>query len=135
MAVILGLITLVAAFNIVGTLTMVVRDKQREIGILKAMGLKASAVRRIFVLQGAAIGLAGTAAGLAIGIAAGLALGRYGLIPLDPQVYFIDHLPVRMEAGDIVAITLVSLAIATIATIYPATQAARLYPVEAIRSE
>lgn len=135
MAVILGLITLVAAFNIVGTLTMVVRDKQREIGILKAMGLKASAVRRIFLMQGAVIGVVGTATGLVLGIAAGLALGRYGLIPLDPQVYFIDHLPVRMEAFDIVMIAVASLAIATLATVYPAMQAARLYPVEAIRSE
>lgn len=135
MAVILGLISLVAAFNIVGTLTMVVRDKQREIGILKAMGLRASAVRRVFLVQGAVIGLVGTAIGLVIGIAAGLALGKYRLIPLDPSVYFIDHLPVLMVPGDIALIIVASLGIATLATLYPATQAAKLYPVEAIRSE
>ncbi len=135
MAVILGLISLVAAFNIVGTLTMVVRDKQREIGILKAMGLRASAVRRVFLLQGAVIGSVGTGMGLALGVGAGLAVGKYRLIPLDPQVYFIDHLPVLMEPRDIALIVLASLAIATLATVYPATQAARLYPVEAIRSE
>ena len=135
MAVILGLITLVAAFNIVSTLTMVVRDKQREIGILKAMGLTAAAVRRIFLVQGIAIGAAGTGIGLALGIAAGLAVDRWHLIALDPQIYFIDHLPVLMQWTDMAAITLTSLAIATLATIYPAGQAARLYPVEAIRSE
>jgi lipoprotein-releasing system permease protein len=135
MGVILGLITLVAAFNIVGTLTMVVRDKQREIGILKAMGLRASAIRRVFLLQGAVIGIAGTAIGLAIGVAAGFAMERYHLIALDPEVYFIDHLPVRLEVADIVITTVVSLFIAALATIYPSARAANLFPVEAIRSE
>jgi lipoprotein-releasing system permease protein len=135
MGVILGLITLVAAFNIVGTLTMVVRDKQREIGILKAMGLRASAVRRVFLLQGAVIGAVGTAIGLALGIAAGLSVEQYHLITLDPEVYFIDHLPVRLQLGDILITTVTSLLISALATIYPASRAAKLYPVEAIRSE
>jgi lipoprotein-releasing system permease protein len=135
MGVILGLITLVAAFNIVSTLTMVVRDKQREIGILKAMGLRAAAVRRIFLLQGAVIGLVGTGLGLGLGLVAGALLDRYHLITLDPQVYFIDHLPVRTEPLDIAMIVSASLVVATLATLYPAARAARLYPVDAIRSE
>lgn len=135
MTVILLLIVIVAAFNIVSTLTMVVRDKTREIGILKAMGLRAGSVRNVFLLQGAVIGLVGTLIGLLVGIATGIALDRYRLIPLNPQIYFIDHLPVSMQILDTVVIVLASVTIATIATLYPARQAARLFPVEAIRHE
>jgi len=135
MAVILGLISLVAAFNIVSTLTMVVRDKQREIGILKAMGLGSAAVRRVFLWQGAVIGCVGTLIGLALGLGTGVVLDRYRLITLDPQVYFIDHLPVLTDPLEVVAIALLSVAVATAATMFPARQAAGLYPVEAIRSE
>jgi lipoprotein-releasing system permease protein len=135
MSVIVSLIIIVAAFNIVSTLTMVVRDKTREIGILKAMGLPAASVRRIFLVQGLVIGVAGTVTGLAIGVTAGWAIGRYRLISLDPQIYFIDHLPVQMRPFDVVLIVVLGVAVATLATLYPATQAARLYPIEAIRSE
>ena len=135
MTVILLLIVLVAAFNIVSTLTMVVRDKTREIGILKAMGLRARSVRNVFLAQGLVIGLAGTACGLALGVALGLALDRYRLIPLDPQIYFIDHLPVAMQFADTAVIVVASVAIAMLATVYPARQASRLFPVEAIRHE
>jgi lipoprotein-releasing system permease protein len=89
----------------------------------------------VFLLQGAVIGLVGTAVGLVIGIGAGIALDRYHLIPLNPQIYFIDHLPVSMQWLDTVLIVAASVVIATIATLYPARQAARLYPVEAIRHE
>ncbi len=135
MSVILLLIVVVAAFNIVSTLTMVVTDKTREIGILKAMGLSAASVRRVFFIQGLAIGLVGTAGGLAVGLGAALALERFQLIRLDPSVYFIDHLPVATDPTDIVITVLASLAIAALATVYPAAQAARLYPIEAIRHE
>lgn len=135
MAVILLLITLVAAFNIVSNLTMVVADKTREIGILKAMGMKSRSVRRIFLAQGAVIGVAGTLMGLALGLAVAVGLGRYKLIRLDPSVYFIDHLPVATELLDVVITVVASIAIAILATLYPAHQAARLYPIEAIRHE
>lgn len=135
MTFILLLIVLVAAFNIVSTLTMVVTDKTKEIGILRAMGMPAKSVARIFFAQGLVIGLVGTVAGLVIGLAASLALNRYKLIKLDPSVYFIDHLPASTQRSDVALIVLASLVIAAIATIYPARQAARLFPVEAIRHE
>ncbi|MCC6319583.1 MAG: ABC transporter permease [Gemmatimonadaceae bacterium] len=135
MGVILLLIVLVAAFNIVSNLTMVVTDKTREIGILKAMGMTARSVRRIFLAQGLTIGLVGTTIGLTLGLAVSAALGTYKLIRLDPSVYFIDHLPVATEVGDVTFTIIASIAIAGIATLYPAHQAARLFPIEAIRHE
>jgi len=135
MGVILLLIVLVAAFNIVSTLTMVVADKTKEIGILKAMGMPAKSIRRIFFAQGLVIGVVGTVGGLILGFAAALALDKYQFIKLDPQVYFIDHLPVSTQPSDVMWIVLASIAIAAIATLYPAIQASRLFPIEAIRHE
>jgi lipoprotein-releasing system permease protein len=133
MSFILMLIIVVAAFNIVGTLTMVVTDKTKEIGILRAMGMPARSIRRIFLAQGFLIGLVGTALGLTLGLGAAFALDRLKLIPLDPQVYFIDHLPVARQPVDIAVTAVASLLIAALATIYPALQASRLLPVEAMR--
>ena len=135
MGVILLLIVLVAAFNIVSTLTMVVTDKTREIGILKAMGLPARSVRRIFFLQGLVIGLVGTLGGMVLGLILSVALGHYKLIRLDPSVYFIDHLPVATEPLDVLLTVAASVAVAAVATLYPASQAAKLYPIDAIRHE
>jgi lipoprotein-releasing system permease protein len=135
MGVILLLIVLVAAFNIVSTLTMVVADKTKEIGILKAMGMPARSIRRIFFAQGLVIGVVGTVLGLILGFGAALALDKYQFIKLDAQVYFIDHLPVSTQPTDVMWIVLASIAIAAIATVYPSIQASRLFPIEAIRHE
>ena len=135
MGVILLLIVLVAAFNIVSTLTMVVADKTKEIGILKAMGMPAKSIRRIFFAQGVVIGVVGTFLGLIIGFGAAIGLDKYKFIKLDPQVYFIDHLPVATQPEDVIMIVLASIAIAAIATLYPSIQASRLFPLEAIRHE
>jgi lipoprotein-releasing system permease protein len=129
------LICVVAAFNVVGTLTMVVRHKTREIGILLAMGMPRGAIRRVFVAQGLFIGLVGTAVGAVLGFTLGAAVNRGHLIPIDPSVYFIDHLPVLAEPMDAVVVILASLVIATLAPLYPSVQAAGLDPVTAIRSE
>jgi lipoprotein-releasing system permease protein len=133
MTLILMLVILVAAFNIVGTLTMVVADKTKEIGILRAMGMSASSIRRIFFAQGIMIGVVGTVLGLALGLIAAVALDTFKLIPLNPEVYFIDHLPVARQPLDIAVTVVASLMIAAIATVYPALQASRLLPVEAMR--
>jgi lipoprotein-releasing system permease protein len=135
MAVILLLIVLVAAFNIVSTLTMTVGDRTKEIGILRAMGMTAGQVRRIFVAQGVVVGVVGTALGAFGGVLLAAAVGRYHLISLDPTVYFIDHLPVDLAPTDVVTVIVASLAIAALATVYPSSQAAKLEPVEAIRHE
>lgn len=135
MRVIVLLIVLVAAFNIVSTLTMVVKDKAKEIGILKALGLTSRGVRRIFLVQGMVIGFVGTMIGTVLGLVIGIAIDRFQLFRLDPQVYFIDHLPVRILPFDVAWIVLASMAIATAATLHPASQAGKLYPVEAIRHE
>ncbi len=135
MSVILGLIIIVAAFNIVSTLTMVVSDKTREIGILKAMGMTAPRIRRIFLAQGMVIGVVGTGLGVILGILAGIAVGEGGLIRLEPEVYYIDHLPVAIDPLDVIMVLLASIAVATLATLYPSQQASRLSPIDAIRHD
>jgi lipoprotein-releasing system permease protein len=135
MGLIIFFIMVVAAFNIVGTLTMVVTDKTREIGILRAMGLTSASVGRIFLVQGAVIGGVGTALGLMLGLSVAYVVDRSGWVRINPAVYFIDHLPVHIEWMDVGVVLLASLAIAVCATLYPSRSAAALTPVEAIRHE
>lgn len=135
MAVILSLIILVAAFNIISTLIMVVTDKTREIGILKSMGLTDRRVLRLFILQGLTIGLVGTALGTIGGLGLVWILDRYKLISLPGDVYLVDSLPLALNPSDLVLIMVTSVLIAFAATIHPARQAARLQPVEAIRHD
>lgn len=135
MGLILLLIVIVAAFNIVGTLTMVVTDKTREIGILRAMGLSAKSVYKIFVIQGIIVGLVGTVTGAIAGIAVAQLFDRGRFISLDPSVYFIDHLPIKVQPFDSMLIIFASIVVATVATLYPSRRAAELAPVEAIRHE
>jgi lipoprotein-releasing system permease protein len=135
MGLIIFFIMVVAAFNIVGTLTMVVADKTREIGILRAMGLTSPAVARVFLLQGAVIGGFGTAIGLIIGLTVAYVVDKSGLVRINPAVYFIDHLPVHVEVRDVFVVVAASLAIAVLATLYPSRSASGLTPVDAIRHE
>jgi lipoprotein-releasing system permease protein len=135
MGLVVFLICVVAAFNVVGMLTMVVRDKTREIGILLAMGLRRESIRRIFLAQGVLIGLWGTVIGVVAGIVLGGLVDGGQLIRIDPSVYFIDHLPVRIEFRDAAFVVAASLLVAALAPLYPAIQASRLDPVTAIRYE
>jgi len=135
MGLILFLIVVVAAFNIVSTLVMVVVDRRSEIGILKSMGMSDTQVLRAFVLQGFAIGVLGTFLGTTFGLFLSWVLYRFEIIQIPPDIYFIERLPISINPMDVVLIVVVSLLISLAATIYPALQAARLQPVEAIRHE
>jgi lipoprotein-releasing system permease protein len=135
MYLILTLIVVVAAFNIVSTLVMVVVDRTREIGILKSMGMTDRMILRIFMLQGLAIGIIGTALGTALGLAISWVLDTFEVITIPAEVYFVEKLPVSIHATDVVMIVSGSLLIAFLATIYPALKASQLQPVQAIRHE
>jgi lipoprotein-releasing system permease protein len=135
MGVILFLIVVVASFNIVGTLVMVVVDRTREIGILKSMGMTSRDILRVFMLQGVWIGVIGTSVGTLLGCVLSWALETFEIIEIPPDVYFVDRLPVALHPEDVVLIFFASVMVALVATIYPARQASRLEAVEAIRHE
>jgi lipoprotein-releasing system permease protein len=135
MFVILTLIVLVASFNIVATLLMLVVSKTREIGVLKALGSTPAATRRIFFWVGMWIGLIGTAIGVWVGWGLCVALERYRFIRLPPDIYYIDHLPVKLEWNDVVWVVGAAWMISWLACLYPAWVAARLEPTRALRYE
>jgi lipoprotein-releasing system permease protein len=133
MFIILALIVLVAAFNIAGSLVMMVMEKRKDIAILKAMGATAKSIGRIFVIKGLMIGLMGTILGTSAGLILCTLLERYSFVHLPADVYYITNLPVNLKALDVGLIALCALFICLAATIYPARQAASVDPVEAIR--
>ena len=135
MFIILTLIILVAAFNIVGTLIMVVIEKTRDIAILKSMGATRRSIMKIFMIEGLVIGLVGTLLGLLGGYLLCKLLATYQFIELPRDVYYISTLPVKMEPLDVTLIALAAVVISLVATVYPAWQASRLDPAEAIRYE
>jgi lipoprotein-releasing system permease protein len=134
-ALFIGLITFVAGLNILVVLTMTVTDQARDIAVLMALGARRAQVRKIFVLQGLVVSIAGTAAGLLAGYGFAWIANRWRLIPLDPQVYAIDFVPFHANAFDVIWIAAAALAISVAATILPARSAARILPVEILRFE
>jgi lipoprotein-releasing system permease protein len=135
MFVILTLIVLVAAFNIVSTLIMNVIEKEREIAILKTMGTTNNGIMNIFIIQGLLVGVCGTLLGLAGGYLISYLINTYEIIKLPADVYYLSHLPVKMQPVDFIVVCLSAMFISFLATIYPARQAAKLDPVEALRYE
>ena len=133
MFIILALIVLVAAFNIASTLIMMVMGKTRDIAILKAMGAMDGSIRKIFIFKGMIIGSVGTTLGVCLGFIMCKLLEKYKFIDLPGDVYYISTLPVRLEALDVFIIAASAMAICFVATLYPARQASKLNPVEAIR--
>jgi len=143
MGLILMLIVAVAVFNIVATLIMVVNDKRTDIAILRTLGLSPRGVIAVFMTQGVLIGWIGAAAGVALGLA--LACNVDVVVPfleqtlgfhfMPPDVYYISGLPSEVHAGDVVRIGIAALILTLVATVYPALQAARTQPAEALRYE
>ena len=133
MFIILTLIVLVASFNIVSTLIVTVTSKVKDIGTLMAVGASRKMIRAIFTVQGLAIGLTGTFWGFTLGVGLSLILKKYHFIELPQDIYYIKHLPVLVQAGDVGCIVGAAMAITYAATIYPAFKASRLEPVDALR--
>jgi len=133
MFIILTLIILVAAFNIASSLIMMVMQKSKDIGILKAMGTTGNSIRKIFVYNGMVIGGIGTVFGVVFGSILCFLLKQYKFIELDPDVYYISTLPVKLDVLDVLLIGCAAMVICFLSTLYPAHQASKIDPVEAIR--
>jgi lipoprotein-releasing system permease protein len=135
MFVILTFIVLVAAFNIIISLIMLVMEKSRDIAVLKSLGATSDRIMRIFIAQGMVVGIVGTGLGATAGIGGAALLARYPIIELPADIYTISSLPVAVQASDVLFICGVALTICFLATLYPSLRAARLEPVEALRYE
>jgi lipoprotein-releasing system permease protein len=130
----LGVAILVASFCIVGTLTLMVQEKGREVAVLKAMGARDGAIVGIFVLEGTLIGVLGAALGLALGFGMCFAAEHMG-VRLNPEVYYIDRLPVHVDPTEFISVGVSAILVCLLVTIYPAKLASRLRPVDALRYE
>jgi lipoprotein-releasing system permease protein len=143
MFLILTLIVLVAAFNIASSLIMLVKDKGRDIGILRTMGASQGSIMRVFLITGAAIGVIGDLVGFLVGLAVCLNIESIRQFMswltntelFSPELYFLSKLPADLDVGETTAVVVMALALSLLATLYPSWRAARLDPVEALRYE
>jgi lipoprotein-releasing system permease protein len=135
MFIILMLMIIVAAFNIAGTLIMVVNDKNKDIAILKSMGARSLSIMKIFILEGLIIGLTGTSMGIAGGFLLAALQNTYQIIALPPDVYYISHLLIKITLRDLILVTVSAISISLLATVYPSWQASKLDPAETLRYE
>ena len=133
--IVLCLIIAVASFNLLGSLTMTVVEKRRDIGILKAMGASSNSLKKIFALQGLFVGIVGTIAGTIIGLLIVYLQYRYHLVALDTTIYIIPAMPVEVHITDIIVIAVAAIGLCSLASRLPAKRAALLDPVKAIRWE
>jgi lipoprotein-releasing system permease protein len=132
---VLLLIVLVAAFNIVATLVMVVMERRKEVAILQAMGAPANAVAAIFLFEGALLGLVGTIGGVGAGFVTSYLIGKYHLIHLPPDVFMVSAVPARLYPSNFLLVAISAFALCVCAALYPAWQARSLSPVEVLRYE
>jgi lipoprotein-releasing system permease protein len=132
---VLLLIVLVAAFNIVATLVMVVMERRREIAVVRTMGALAASVAAIFLVMSAVLGVVGTAIGDGAGFVVAYLIGKYHLIPLPSDMFMVSYLPVELNPWNFILVAVAAILLCLLAGIYPAMQAARLSPVEVIRYE
>jgi lipoprotein-releasing system permease protein len=131
----LGLIVLVASLNIISTLVVLVVEKRKSIGVLRAMGADRRGIMLTFILQGLIIGLIGTMLGLILGIGMSLVLDHFQLIQLDPSVYPIKFVRFKVEFNDCLLVVILALSISLLATLYPSYRASRMNPAENLRNE
>ncbi len=135
MFILLAMVVLIGSFSIVTTLVMLVMEKTRDIAIMMSMGATRGMIRRIFMLQGTIIGVIGTLLGYVFGLSLGWLLKRYQFIKLPENVYTLDHLPIIITVSDVLIVGASAMLLCFLATLYPARQAARLEPAEALRYE
>jgi lipoprotein-releasing system permease protein len=143
MFLILTLIILVAAFNVISSLIMMVKDKTRDIAVLRTFGAGRGAVMRIFLMCGASVGVTGTLVGVILGVLFCLNIetlqhwveAATGASVFNPEVYYLTHLPARLNASEVIQVVLMALGLSLLATLYPSWRAARTDPVEALRHE